>query len=89
ETYDGNGDGICKSIEVANELRNRNIPTMLYPEIAKLEKQFKYADRKNIPYVIVIGPDELSSNTVQLKDMINRTQSQMDLEDLYKTVSSN
>ncbi|HRP36582.1 MAG TPA: histidine--tRNA ligase, partial [Candidatus Dojkabacteria bacterium] len=38
-----------KSIEVANELRNRNIPTMLYPEIAKLEKQFKYADRKNIP----------------------------------------
>lgn len=78
-----------KSIEVANELRNRNIPTMLYPEIAKLEKQFKYADRKNIPYVIVIGPDELSSNTVQLKDMINRTQSQMDLEDLYKTVSSN
>lgn len=77
-----------KSIEVANELRNRNIPTMLYPEIAKLEKQFKYADRKNIPYVVVIGPDELSSNTVQLKDMINRTQNQMDLEDLYKTVSS-
>lgn len=78
-----------KSIEVANELRNRSIPTMLYPEIAKLEKQFKYADRKNIPYVVVIGPDELSSNTVQLKDMINRTQNQMDLEDLYKTVSSN
>jgi histidyl-tRNA synthetase len=78
-----------KSIEVANELRNRNIPTMLYPEITKLEKQFKYADRKNIPYVVVIGPDELSSNTVQLKDMINRTQSQIDLEDLYKTISSN
>lgn len=78
-----------KSIEVANELRNKDIPTMLYPEIAKLEKQFKYADRKNIPYVIVIGPDELSSNTVQLKDMLNRTQNQMDLENLYKTVSSN
>lgn len=78
-----------KSIEVANELRNKDIPTMLYPEFAKLEKQFKYADRKNIPYVIVIGPDELYSNTVQLKDMVNRTQSQMDLKDLYKTVSSN
>ncbi|HRP37563.1 MAG TPA: His/Gly/Thr/Pro-type tRNA ligase C-terminal domain-containing protein, partial [Candidatus Dojkabacteria bacterium] len=78
-----------KSIEIANELRSRGIPAMLYPEIAKLEKQFKYADRKDIPYVVVIGPDELSSNTVQLKDMVNRTQSQMNLEELYNTVSLN
>jgi len=34
-----------------------------------LGKQLKYADRKGIPYVVVIGPDEAKSNVVKLKDM--------------------
>ena len=71
-----------KSIEVVNYLRTENISATLYPEIAKLEKQFKYADRKKIPFVIIIGPDEISTNTLQLKDMMNRSQQQVTIEDL-------
>lgn len=77
-----------KSVEVANYLRNSEIPTMLYPETAKLDKQFKYADKKNIPFVLVIGPDELSSNTIQVKDMVNRTQRQSNLEEIVTILKS-
>ena len=40
-----------------------------YPEIDKLGKQFKYANRMAIEFVIVIGPDEISNNTVTVKDL--------------------
>jgi histidyl-tRNA synthetase len=76
------------SIEVANYLRSENISATLYPEIVKLDKQFKYADRKKIPFVIIIGPDEILTNTLQLKDMVNRTQQQISKEDLLKTLKS-
>jgi histidyl-tRNA synthetase len=59
--------------EIASQLRTAGVNTDLYLEPAKLEKQLKYADKKNIPYVIVQGPDELSKGVVQLKDMKNRT----------------
>lgn len=64
------------SIEFVNMIRKEGIPAVLYPEVVKLDKQFKYADRKSIPYVIVIGPDEVSKGVVQVKDMLNRTQNQ-------------
>jgi histidyl-tRNA synthetase len=76
------------SVEVANYLRNANISTMLYPEISKLEKQFKYADRKNIPFVVVIGPDEITSDTVQLKDMVNRTQKQITFNEIAELIKA-
>jgi histidyl-tRNA synthetase len=59
--------------EIASQLRTAGMNTDLYLEPAKLEKQLKYADKKNIPYVIVQGPDEVSKGVVQLKDMKNRT----------------
>ncbi|MCA9380495.1 ATP phosphoribosyltransferase regulatory subunit, partial [Candidatus Dojkabacteria bacterium] len=77
-----------KSVEVANYLRNANISTMLYPEISKLEKQFKYADRKNIPFVVVIGPDEITSDTIQLKDMVNRTQKQTTISEIAELINA-
>jgi histidyl-tRNA synthetase len=62
-------DLLNKSLELSNELRNANINCELYPEVAKLDKQLKYADAKGIPYVAIIGPEEIASNTVKLKNM--------------------
>ncbi|EKE14419.1 MAG: hypothetical protein ACD_12C00517G0003, partial [uncultured bacterium] len=58
------------SLIVADQLRKNNISTILYPvPTDKLDKQLKYANKKNIPYVIIIGPEEVANRKVVLKDM--------------------
>lgn len=73
-----------KLIEVANQLRKNNIPTMLYPEATKLDKQLKYASKKNIPYVIIIGPEEAKKQTVKVKNMKTGEQKTLDKKQLIK-----
>jgi len=60
------------------ELRAAGIPSELYPEPAKLKKQFSYADACRIPYVIIAGKDELSQGVYSLKNM--KTGEQVNLE---------
>jgi histidyl-tRNA synthetase len=50
-------------------LRQAGIPSELYPDSAKLKKQMEYANRKNIPYVILVGKDEIDTGKLMLKDM--------------------
>jgi histidyl-tRNA synthetase len=73
-----------KSFEIARRLRENNIKTEIYPQIDKLSKQFKLANQKNIPYVIVIGDDELEKNLVSLKNMSSGEQKQISVEELTK-----
>lgn len=49
--------------------RESGIKTELYPEPAKMKKQMSYADRNKIPYVILLGEDELKNNVLTLKNM--------------------
>jgi histidyl-tRNA synthetase len=51
------------------ELRAAGIPAELYPDAGKLQKQFKYADAKGIPLVIVLGPEELAADVAKIKIM--------------------
>jgi histidyl-tRNA synthetase len=51
------------------ELRAAGIPAELYPDAGKLQKQFKYADAKGIPLVIVLGSDELAAGVAKVKIM--------------------
>lgn len=63
------------SLQVTIQLRANDINTELYlDEQAKMDKQLKYADKKNIPYVIIIGPEEAEKNMITLKDMRTREQ---------------
>jgi len=57
------------SLKLASQLRKNQINSEIYPEITKLDKQLKYADKKGIPYVVIIGPDEIKKNVVKLKNM--------------------
>jgi histidyl-tRNA synthetase len=50
-------------------LRNSGISCELYPETAKFDKQFRYADKKNIPYVIIIGSKEVDEKTCTVKNL--------------------
>ena len=51
------------------DLRAAGIPSELYPDAGKLQKQFKYADQKGIPLVLVLGPEELAAGVAKLKIM--------------------
>jgi histidyl-tRNA synthetase len=55
--------------QIASELRNAGIPTEVYAQTAKLGAQFKYADRKNIPFALIIGGNEAQTKTISIKDM--------------------
>ena len=76
-----------KSIEVCSRLRSNNINTELWLDAqSKMEKQLKYADQKQIPYTIIIGPDEVANDTVTLKDMRTREQQQISIEKLIENL---
>ena len=50
-------------------LREKGIASEVYPDLSKLKKQLEYADRKKIPFTIVIGSDEMKSGTLAFKNM--------------------
>lgn len=56
-------------IKLATELRNNGVKTEIYLNNKKLKAKFKYADKLQIPYVIVIGEDEIANNKFKLKNM--------------------
>ncbi len=58
-----------KAFELMQQLRQKGIRSELYHEQAKFDKQFKYAEKKNIPYVIILGEKELAESTCNIKTL--------------------
>lgn len=77
-------EDLSKSIEVANKLRNAGINTEIYFDSKKIKAKFKYADRLNIPYVIVIGEDEIKSGLLTIKNMQEGTQEQLEIDKIIE-----
>ncbi len=75
-----------KALEVATALRNKNINAEVYLENKKIKAKFKYADRLAIPYVIVIGEDEIANNTVTLKNMQTGEQETLKIEEVIEKI---
>lgn len=73
-----------ESLSLTSLLRENNISTLFYPDEEKLGKQFKYASSKNIPYVALIGSDEVSKNEVTLKNMSTGQQETLSQNELLK-----
>lgn len=72
-----------KSLETTTLLRSNNISTELWVEPnAKLDKQFKYADQKGIPFALIIGPNEAAKDMVTVKNLKTREQTQIPLAQL-------
>lgn len=60
---------VNESLKMANGLRKAGMNAELYFEDEPLTKQVRYADRKNIPYVVILGPDEVATGQVTLRDL--------------------
>ena len=71
-----------KAFELAQQLRNQGIRTELYHENSKFDKQFKYAEKKNIPYIVIMGSKELEENTCVIKNLGSGEQQTLPVGDL-------
>ena len=62
------------------------ISVELYPAAAKLKKQMSYADAKNIPYVVLIGSEEMQEGQLTLKDMQSGQQEKLAIAEIITRV---
>ena len=81
-------DLIKNSLELANKLREKGIPTDLYSKKAKLKKQLQYANNNNIPFVIIIGEDEIKNGKYILKNMKDGNQNLLTINEIINKMSS-
>ena len=65
-----------------HQLRSSGINAELFPEPAKLKKQMNYANNKNIPFVVLVGDNEMKGNYLTVKNMNSGEQKQMSLEEI-------
>lgn len=77
------------SIKIASDLRENEIVCEIYFEDGKVGKKFGYADKLNIPYVILIGSDEINQNKVTLKNMSTGEQQTITLEEAMEVINNN
>lgn len=68
-------------LPLAMRMRRSGIPTEIYPEAAKMQKQLKYADANRIPYVSIIGEDEIKEGKLTLRNMISGEQKKLSVEE--------
>ncbi|RZK92199.1 MAG: histidine--tRNA ligase [Pedobacter sp.] len=75
------------ALPILQQLRNQGIAAELYPSSAKLKKQMSYADGKNIPYVILIGGDEMESGLLTFKNMESGEQEKLTIIEIIARIS--
>lgn len=83
---DANAD--LQALQYVAALRKAGLAADLYAEKAKFDKQMKYANKRNVPYVAIIGTDELNNNTITLKDMQSGTQESITINALIEKLKA-
>ncbi len=72
------------SLPILKKLRDAGINAEIYPESGKIKKQFDYANRKNIPFVVVVGSDEMQTGELTLKNMTLGEQEKLTIEQIIE-----
>lgn len=78
---------VSESFKIYNLLLDAGVNSEIYPEPGNLSKQFKYANKKNIPFVVILGPEEIKEGKVMIKSMITGKQKNIPVEQLTKYFS--
>lgn len=77
------------TLDIVKNLREKNIPTEIYLQAgAKFKKQFKYADNKKIPFVVIFGEDEKEKWIVQIKKLENGEQKEAKITEISEVIQS-
>ena len=80
-------DEALYGLKAIQELRKEGITAELYPDDAKMKKQMNYANKREIPYVVLAGPEEMQSNKFGLKNMKTGEQEKVSLERLKELLN--
>jgi len=78
---------VAYTVPVAAALRAAGIACEIYPDTTKLKKQFEYADRKGIPYLAIVGDQEVAEGTVTLKNLASGEQQRVDKDALASVLA--
>ncbi len=74
------------SLQHIKTLRRAGISAELYPDSTKMKKQMNYANDRQIPFVAIVGADEVANGTVALKNMATGDQQTLPIEDVIKAI---
>jgi histidyl-tRNA synthetase len=80
-------DEASVSLKYIKLLRSAGVPSELYPDASKMKKQMSYANDKHIPFVAIVGDDEIANNTVALKNMATGEQESLKINDIISKLS--
>lgn len=75
-----------QSFSLAARLREQGLKVVWYPESARLQKQLKFADRNGIRFAVIYGPDEIAAGQVALKDLAQRNQELVSVEQVGERI---
>ncbi|MFV8337981.1 histidine--tRNA ligase [Flavobacterium sp. LB3P21] len=70
------------AMKAIKELRNSGVKVELYPDNAKVAKQFQHADKRGIPFAVIAGEQEMATNSFSLKNLVSGEQTSVDFEGL-------
>ena len=73
-------------MRLISELSIYDIPAEIYPESSKMKKQMEYANRRGIPYVVIIGSNELEQGIATVKNMRSAEQSEVSFKDIVSAL---
>jgi histidyl-tRNA synthetase len=77
-----------QAFSLISQLREKGIACELYHEKAKFDKQFRYAEKKNIPFAVIIGSEELSTKTAVIKNLGTGMQMSVGFDDLRSSLET-
>ena len=73
-------------LNLLKKLRSEGIKSEIYPSTIKMKKQMQYADRKKVEYVLLVGENEMRTNTITVKNMFDGSQKNLTFEQLLLTI---
>jgi histidyl-tRNA synthetase len=76
------------ALSLINLLRDNGISAMLYPDVQKLKKQFAYAEKLNIPFMAIVGEEEMNHQTATLKNLKTGAQQSLSIDSLIQMCAS-
>jgi len=80
-------DSTKKALKILSTLRSMAIKSEIFPDSVKINKQMNYANKKGVPFVLMIGPNEISEGKYQLKNMKTGEQLKLTLDDILEHLS--
>lgn len=75
-------------LNTLTQLRQKNVKCELYPDVSKMDKQMKYANKRNVPYVAFIGSQEAEQQKIAVKNMESGTQELLSTDEFIKKFSN-